>query len=75
MATFCDRPKEAAREGSDSSVSQPHALEGVGKHILNQYVPPTCGSKVVSHNYMLVYASFTWEQLDKEEASRNENRL
>uniref|UniRef100_M1DF56 Polyprotein n=1 Tax=Solanum tuberosum TaxID=4113 RepID=M1DF56_SOLTU len=49
MATSSDRPMEAAREGSGASVSQPHALEGVGEHISNQYVPHTCGSKVGNH--------------------------
>ena len=40
---------EAAREGSGASVSQPHALEGVGEHISNQYVPHTSGSEVGNH--------------------------
>jgi len=33
MAFSSDRPMEAAREGSGSSISQPHALEGVGEHL------------------------------------------
>ena len=49
MATSSDRPMEAAREGSGASVSQPHALEGVGEHISNQYVPHTSGSEVENH--------------------------
>uniref|UniRef100_M1DMF5 Polyprotein n=1 Tax=Solanum tuberosum TaxID=4113 RepID=M1DMF5_SOLTU len=35
MDTSSDRPMEAAREGSGASISQPHALEGVGEHISN----------------------------------------
>ena len=49
MATSSDRPMEAAREGSGAYVSQPHALEGVGEHISNQYVPHTSGSEVGNH--------------------------
>ena len=40
---------EAAREGSGASVSQSHALEGVGEHISNRYVPHTSGSVVGNH--------------------------
>uniref|UniRef100_M1DD81 Uncharacterized protein n=1 Tax=Solanum tuberosum TaxID=4113 RepID=M1DD81_SOLTU len=117
---------DAAREGSGTSVSQPHALEEVGEHFSNQYVPHTSGSEVGNHQAVrvgshphmsrgtqamnppfqqmaeffhhmaksmndpnkinfekneengwsgLVSAAFTWEQLDKEEASRNENKF
>ncbi|XP_049394629.1 uncharacterized protein LOC125858895 [Solanum stenotomum] len=41
---------EAAREGSGTSVSQPHALEWVGEHFSNQYVPQTSGSEVGNHS-------------------------
>uniref|UniRef100_M1DAU9 Uncharacterized protein n=1 Tax=Solanum tuberosum TaxID=4113 RepID=M1DAU9_SOLTU len=40
---------EASREGSGASISQPHALEVVGEHISNQYVPHTSGSDVGNH--------------------------
>ncbi|XP_049405207.1 uncharacterized protein LOC125868643 [Solanum stenotomum] len=46
MASSSNRPMEAAYEGSGISVSQPHALEGVGEHFSNQYVPHTSGSEV-----------------------------
>ena len=54
MTSSSGRPMEVAREGSgtfvsqlqvsDTFVSQPHALEGVGEYILNEYVPHTSGS-------------------------------
>ncbi|KAH0705920.1 hypothetical protein KY289_010996 [Solanum tuberosum] len=151
MATSSDRPMKAAREGSGASISQPHALEGVGEHISNQAGPhphmshgtqtmnphfqqmaesmhdphwinfekmrkmggvevegtvdPTDAEQwldrmerekdkcrkfedglndsirknvaILQHEKFckLVSAAFTWERLDKKEASRNENRF
>ncbi|XP_015159649.1 uncharacterized protein [Solanum tuberosum] len=49
MASSSDRPMEPAREGSGTSVPQPHALEEVGEPFLNQYVPHTSGSEVGNH--------------------------
>uniref|UniRef100_M1DSU3 CCHC-type domain-containing protein n=1 Tax=Solanum tuberosum TaxID=4113 RepID=M1DSU3_SOLTU len=49
MASSSDRPMEAAHEGLGTSVSQPQALEEVGEHFSNQYVPHTSGSEVGNH--------------------------
>ncbi|XP_049352548.1 uncharacterized protein LOC125816977 [Solanum verrucosum] len=49
MATSSGRPIEAAREGSGTSVPQPHALEEVAEPLSNQYVPHTSGSEVGNH--------------------------
>jgi len=49
MASSSDRPMEADREGSGTSVRQPHALEEVGEPFSNQYVPHTSGSEVGNH--------------------------
>ncbi|KAH0770683.1 hypothetical protein KY290_014664 [Solanum tuberosum] len=46
MTSSTDRPREADREGSGTSVPRPHALEEIGEHFSNQYVPHTSGSEV-----------------------------
>lgn len=45
---------EIDREGSSAFVSQPHALEGVGEHLSNQYFPHTCGSEMGNHQHVTV---------------------
>uniref|UniRef100_M1DQZ3 Uncharacterized protein n=1 Tax=Solanum tuberosum TaxID=4113 RepID=M1DQZ3_SOLTU len=49
MASSANRPREADREGSGTSVPQPHALEEIGEPFSNQYVPHTSGSEVGNH--------------------------
>ena len=52
MATSSNQPMEVAREGSGASVSQPHALEGVGEYIFNENVPHTSGFEVGKHQHV-----------------------
>uniref|UniRef100_M1DL63 22 kDa kafirin cluster; Ty3-Gypsy type n=1 Tax=Solanum tuberosum TaxID=4113 RepID=M1DL63_SOLTU len=49
MASSSNRPIEVAHEGSGASVSQPHALEGVGEHLSNQYITHSNGSDMGNH--------------------------
>ena len=49
MTSSYQRPMEATPEGWGTSISQPHALEGVGEHISKHYVPHISGSELGNH--------------------------